>query len=170
MRKKLKPWPFLTVVGLGTTLMLACTHGRGGPMVAVPAERSAPTGEVRLAPPGTSPGVPAQPPEAAAPPPTAEEAQAAAIAPAAAAGLAPAVMPLAQAELFTSKDTNGDGVLSIDEFTLGLAPITPDEAAAMFTALDQNRDSRIVVAEYFPDPATVQAHSEGVNPADQPTN
>lgn len=164
MPKKLKPWPLLTLVGLGTTFVLACSHGRGGPLVAVPSERTVQGGRHAGAlPPQTTQPRPAEQPAQGAPP-IAQEAQVAAIAPAAGEGLAPAMMPPAQAELFTSKDADGDGGLSIEEFSLGLAPITADEAAAMFASLDQDANGKIVLAEYFPDPASIQAYGEGVSP------
>jgi uncharacterized membrane protein len=141
--KRSQAWSLLTVVGIGTTLMMACAHGRSGPLVqAEPAPRQLAS---RL--------------EQA---PVAQEAQAAAVA--AAAPVQAVTQAVAEpepegpdAERFAEKDRNGDGWLSGEEFAQGLAPMSPDEAAAMFLALDQDADGQLAAKEYFPDPSTVQA-------------
>ncbi|MEB3328900.1 MAG: hypothetical protein VKQ33_06675 [Candidatus Sericytochromatia bacterium] len=138
--KRSQAWSLLTVVGIGTTLMVACAHGRPGPLVEA-ASNEAPRSSRA---------------------PVALQAQAAAVAPAAPVQALTEAVPEPgpegpDAQRFAEKDRNGDGWLSGEEFALGLAPISPDEAAAMFSALDRNGDSQLAPGEYFPDPAALQA-------------
>lgn len=60
-------------------------------------------------------------------------------------------------EMFLDKDRDGDGLLSQAELVLGLRPVPVAEARRMFTLLDRDRDGRVGVAEYYPDPASIQA-------------
>ena len=155
--KLAQAWSLLTIVGIGTTLMMACAHGRPSPMVQ--AEAASGKGSPARA------GAPLAREAQAAAPTVAMQAQAAAVAPAAPVqATTQAVQAEAEpegpdAQRFAEKDRNGDGWLSGEEFALGLAPISPDEAAAMFLALDRDADGQLVVTEYFPDPAAMQASS-----------
>ncbi|MEB3222604.1 MAG: hypothetical protein VKS61_11050 [Candidatus Sericytochromatia bacterium] len=156
--KLAQAWSLLTIVGIGTTLMMACAHGRPSPMV------QAEVASGKGAPARAGAPLPRQA-QAAAAAPVAMQAQAAAVAPAAPVqATTQAVQEQAEpegpdAQRFAEKDRNGDGWLSGEEFALGLAPISPDEAAAMFQALDRDADGQLVVTEYFPDPAAMQASS-----------
>jgi hypothetical protein len=152
--KLTQAWSILTVVGIGTTLMMACAHGQPGPLVQ--AEQ------------GSRPPVPRRVEPA-------RVVQAAAVAPAAPVQAVTQAVPepaseATDAQRFAEKDRNGDGWLSGEEFAAGLAPISPDEAAAMFVSLDRDADGQLVLAEYFPDPSAVQASSLVPAAADKASN
>lgn len=70
---------------------------------------------------------------------------------------APDAAAMAGYELFAAKDLDRDGALSSTEFAIGLAPAPTTEVRRMFKLLDRDHDSRVVIAEYYPDPASIHA-------------
>lgn len=52
------------------------------------------------------------------------------------------------AKFFDKKDSNGDGVLSLDEFKAGMPEKAAGKADARFAKIDANRDSKVSRDEF----------------------